>query len=183
MDYFTSDLHFGHENIIKYENRPFINVEDMTKGLIERWNRKVSPNDRVYILGDFAFQNSVTPIEKIESIIEQLNGEKHLIFGNHDNWVFKKNFNPRLFESISPYMELKKNKNIIVLCHYPIESWNRKEYGSIHLHGHLHSYPTKLALPNRYNVGCDNWNYEPVSMEEILEGRIINELQNEKRTK
>lgn len=166
--FYTSDLHFGHYNIIKYENRPFNSIESMTEGLIQNWNSKLTKNDIVYILGDFAFQNRVNSIEDIQNILLRLNGEKHLIIGNHDNWVNKKQFNPRLFESINYYLEIKDKSRDVILCHYPIENWNGMTYGSIHLHGHLHSNPTTLNRKNRFNVGTDNWNYFPVTLDEIL---------------
>ena len=56
MKYYTSDLHFGHKNIIKYEDRPFSSIEEMDEALIDKWNKKVKKNDEVYILGDFALE-------------------------------------------------------------------------------------------------------------------------------
>ena len=50
--YFTSDLHFGHKNIIRYDHRPFSSVQEMDAELIRRWNNKVKDEDLVYILGD-----------------------------------------------------------------------------------------------------------------------------------
>lgn len=58
---FIADLHFGHANAIRFDNRPWETVEEMDMGLIQRWNRKVRPEDHVYILGDFAFKNK-TPV-------------------------------------------------------------------------------------------------------------------------
>ena len=145
MIYFTSDLHLGHKNIIKYEDRPWKTVEDMTIGLIENWNEVVKPTDEVYILGDFAFQNSYTTPFLITDILSRLNGKKHLIIGNHDTYINKQAFNPRYFEEMVHYKELKINGKFIILSHYPIESWNGKEHGSIHLHGHTH----KPDSPNR----------------------------------
>lgn len=55
--FFTSDLHFGHKNIIRFDNRPFFSVEEMDKTLIENWNRKVSADDTVYVLGDISWYN------------------------------------------------------------------------------------------------------------------------------
>ena len=179
MIYYTSDLHFGHKNILKYEHRPFYTVEGMAQGLIENWNNTVrSENDEIYVLGDVAFTNSKLTVDILNDIIKQLKGKKHLIVGNHDHFINKKDFKPYLWEEIVPYKEIKdsykdEDHNIItkdiVLCHYPIESWNGKEHGSIHLHGHLHSHPTELALANRYNVGCDLWRYKPVTLQEIID--------------
>ncbi len=169
MIYYTSDLHFGHKNIIEYEDRPWETIEDMTIGLIVNWNRIVEPTDETYILGDFAFQNSYMTPFLITDVLSRLNGKKHLIVGNHDTWINKQAFNPRYFESIDYYKEIKDQGKDIVLCHYPIENWNGMEHGSIHLHGHLHSNPTELYRKNRFNVGIDNWNYTPVTLKEVLD--------------
>ena len=139
MIYYTSDLHFGHKNIIKYENRPFKDIEEMQYELIKRWNNKVKSNDdHIYILGDFAFKGSNLSIDHINEIVDNLKGKKHLIIGNHDQFINSIHFKERLWEEVVPYKEiidrsdivimnkadLIENRNII-LCHYPIENWNR----------------------------------------------------------
>ena len=53
--FFTSDTHFWHVNIIKYCNRPFETIEEMNETIIEKWNSKISKDDIVFNLGDFAF--------------------------------------------------------------------------------------------------------------------------------
>lgn len=58
MIYFTSDLHFYHEKIIKHTHRPFHTVEEMNKALIKKWNDKISSADEVYILGDFTMKGA-----------------------------------------------------------------------------------------------------------------------------
>lgn len=166
MKYFTSDTHFGHTNVIKYENRPFETVEEMDEALIKNWNQKVKANDEVYILGDFSFYKA----EKTMDILKRLNGKKYLIRGNHDYYLDDKNFDKTLFESINDYLSIKDNKNIICMFHYPIAVWDRMHYGSIHLYGHIHSkmelvdYKEKLA----FNVGCDVNNYEPITLDELI---------------
>ena len=80
--FFTSDHHFGHQNILEYllkkESRPFSCLEEMHEVMIERWNSVVRCNDIVYHLGDFCFGR------KNISIGGRLNGKKKLIMGNHD---------------------------------------------------------------------------------------------------
>ena len=180
MIYYTADLHFGNFNIIKYENRPFTDVDDMNLGLIDNWNQRVTDKDDVYILGDFAFTGTNLSKEALNNLVDKLKGKKHLIIGNHDKFISNKYFNERLWEEIVPYKEIKdwyykkgedsklKTSVDVILCHYPIESWNCQHYGSIHLHGHLHSKPTLIKQANRYNVGVDLWNYYPVTLTEII---------------
>lgn len=76
-----ADTHFGHENIIKYCNRPFRDVEHMNGALIKKWNTAVRKEDTVFMLGDFALGNA----EFVRQIGQQLNGRKFLVKGNHDN--------------------------------------------------------------------------------------------------
>jgi calcineurin-like phosphoesterase family protein len=77
--FFTSDLHIGHKNILKYNRHEFSTIEDMEIEMVSRWNSKVGKDDIVYILGDVSF----TSLERTLFVLSQLNGEKHLILGNH----------------------------------------------------------------------------------------------------
>ena len=178
MIYFTSDLHFGHNNVIRFDNRPFAMVEEMDGELIRRWNNKVKSDDIVYILGDISWYNS----DKTCEILSRLNGQKHLIKGNHDriNSDIRKNF-----YSVSDYKEIKVDDKDVVLCHYPITFFNKHHYGSYHLYGHVHNShewnfveSVKRQLEeldikcNMFNVGCMLWNYEPVSLEEIVNSKV-----------
>ena len=76
----TSDTHFGHNNILKLEKRSNFcnNIEEHDEILINNWNKKVKPNDLIYILGDFSFSNYKRTME----ILKRLNGDKILIEGN-----------------------------------------------------------------------------------------------------
>ena len=76
--FFTADTHLGHKNIITSTNRPFKSVAAMDGAIVKRWNERVTPQDRVYHLGDFAFDDH-------DPYLELLNGQKHLILGNHDD--------------------------------------------------------------------------------------------------
>jgi len=182
MIYITADNHFGHTNVIKYCKRPFSSVEEMDEVMIERWNSKVKRNDTVYHLGDFTLFGSKRALE----YFSKLNGQIYIItnWNHHDkNWIGKIVGRPegmyqntiyeskslhhvRLIDTISYPLGLGK---YIVMCHYPIEEWDRKHYGSIHLHGHSHGNSRKI--PNRYDVGVDCWDFYPVTLEEILEAQ------------
>ena len=79
MIYFTADTHFGHANIVKMCQRPYLDVDAMNEAMIAAWNERVQGNDTVYIIGDMFFR-CADP----ESILKRLKGKKRLIVGNHD---------------------------------------------------------------------------------------------------
>ncbi len=80
MNFYIGDTHFGHKSVLEFDSRPFADVEEMDKVMIQRWNSRVQKDDNVYIVGDFAYRNK----QPEEWYLEQLNGHKYLIIGNHD---------------------------------------------------------------------------------------------------
>ena len=85
--YFTSDLHFSHKNIAKFcpQFRPFDNVEEMDEFFNPNHGMKpLTPEDTVYNLGDFSFAQDH---KQIERVLSRLNGQHHLIYGNHDHVI------------------------------------------------------------------------------------------------
>lgn len=169
--FFTSDTHFSHTNVIKYANRPFNNAYEMNEAMIERWNSKVSKSDIVYHLGDVAFERDES---KFIYILSRLNGEIHLIEGNHDNKMSSRV--KKQFQSISPMKEIKiadpdgwGGNQHITLCHYALRVWNKSHFGSFSLFGHSHGSlkddPNALSL----DVGVDCWDFYPVEYAQIKE--------------
>jgi calcineurin-like phosphoesterase family protein len=165
--YFTADSHFWHKNVIKYCNRPFSSVEEMNEVMIERYNERVKPQDIVYFLGDFAFCNQL----EVKKILERLNGNIHLIKGNHDKPL---NGLHNYFESVHDLKTIsvkddsvKGGLQFIQMCHYPLLSFDRMHYGSWMLHGHCHNNIPFDPKFRRIDVGVDKWNFYPVSYEEI----------------
>ena len=169
MIYFTADLHFGHSNVISYENRPFQTVEEMDGALIQNWNRRVSPEDEIFILGDLTLKGP----EKANAVLEQLQGRKYLVRGNHDGYVERAAFCQAHFQWVKDYYELVYQGRRFILCHYPLLSWNGMWRGAVHLHGHQHNPPCynedirKIVLA-RLDVGVDAQNMAPISLEELL---------------
>lgn len=152
--WFISDTHFNHTNIIKYENRPFQSVEEMNQTMIENWNRVVRKDDRVFHLGDVGFGSQ----EELVKIVQQLNGRKHLVLGNHDRKKF--NWFKAGFESFSRFPIILDN--FFILSHEPVYLNDSMPYANIH--GHIHS---RLMTGNYFNVSVEIIGYEPFLFEDI----------------
>lgn len=170
MVYFTADLHFYHDNIIRHVNRPFRRAEEMNRVLIENWNARVLPSDEVYILGDVTMKGP----ELAQAVLSQLCGKKYLIRGNHDGFVDRAGFDcARYFQWVRDYAEIDCVNTRFVLFHYPIAEWNGFYKGAIHLHGHQHNRAAYNEMQRmnrilRYDAGVDANNMVPVSAEEIV---------------
>jgi calcineurin-like phosphoesterase family protein len=183
--YFTSDLHFWHANIIKFCNRPFSSVEDMNEAMVRNWNAVVQPEDTVYCLGDVAMA-----FRSIELYSQRLNGTKYLVPGNHDfchsyhkkgrnlknrqEWVAKYE---ALGWKVLPEQTTLEIPGVatVNLCHHPYimigpgddkyENWRPKDDGRWLICGHVHE---KWKVVGRMiNIGVDQWNFKPVSIEEV----------------
>ena len=183
MIYFTSDLHLGHEQAIHFTNRPYADVEEMNRALIQNINDAVLPDDTLWVLGDFAFKVNREVVRDFRKQIHCKN--VHLVVGNHD----KDYSNDHIFQSVQHYKELKTEYGKFILFHYPILEWNTAHYGSVHLHGHIYSTGEYNAanlekrLDDRliahtlvtgyklriYDVGVDANGYRTISMERLVE--------------
>lgn len=132
----SSDLHFGHKNILKYspKYRTFQDASEMNEAIVAGWNAKVNDDDLVYILGDVAFCNA----EKACELVKRLNGRKILIEGNHDAKLMQNSEFVNCFEAVHKYHEITHNGNRVCLFHYRIFEWNQCHRGSLHLFGHAH---------------------------------------------
>jgi len=182
MNYFIADLHLGHKNCLRFDNRPFKTIEEQDNYVIENWNKKITVNDDVYILGDFSWYDDNKTID----IFSNLNGKLHLIKGNHDSKLLKNKNVRNLFVEICDYKELYLNKSTsIVLSHYPIPCYKNHYWGWYHLYGHVHNgieyqimqsvaRDIKSRFPDKdyhfYNVGAmmSNIDYIPRTLDEIM---------------
>ena len=164
MKYYTSDLHLSHKNIIAYEDRPFNSIEEMNNTIIDNINYRLSSDDELYILGDFTLEKNP---HRVSELIKRIKRKKHLIIGNHDYFVKNESL-CSLFDSVHHYLEIEDDGQKIILFHYPIQNWNLKHYGSIHLYGHVHSKDRlQLREENAFNVGVDVNNFKPVTLREL----------------
>lgn len=179
---FIGDMHFGHANVLKFDNRPFESIEEHDAALIERWNKKVNKDDDVYVVGDMFWYRAR---DRIERVLKQLNGRVHLIVGNHDQYLHD-NETKKLFASVDKRLGLTVvledgTEKHVVLSHFFEPFYDRHHYGAILLYAHSHK--TKESILERqiidfvranempcvaYNVGCMYWDYEPVTLNEII---------------
>jgi len=157
----TSDQHFGHEAIIKYCQRPFKNAREMDDCIVDQFNSKVGKKDVVYHLGDFSFHK---PIQ----FLKCLNGEHHLIRGNHDA---KQGL--ECFKSVQDVLLLKGIARDfgIFLSHYSHRVWPHSHYGFGHCFGHSHGRLEEYA--RSFDIGVDTNNFYPYNIEEIV-NKMIN---------
>lgn len=161
--FFTSDTHFGDASVIPNCDRPFASADEMDEVLIELWNASIGEADTVYHLGDFcrAYERHAP------DYLDRLNGEIHLIEGNHD-WQTV-NRHAQCFASVSVMKEITLAGQMIVLCHYPMREWNGCYRGSWHLHGHVHSRLNHLPLGHSMDVGVDGNEFRPWTFAEVTD--------------
>ena len=186
-NFYISDLHLGHANVIGFDNRPFESVEDMETEIIWRWNNRVAPQDTVYIIGDFSWKTNKDWIP----VLNRLEGRKVLIRGNHD----PKHIDGRLrkmFDDVKDYKEISDNGRKVCMCHFPIMFYNHSHSpNSYMLCGHVHTTKEnewleawRNDLRNKrtqdgvgsygqiINVGCmmPYMDYTPRTLDELIEG-------------
>lgn len=171
--FLVSDTHWGHAKIITYCNRPFKNVEEMDKALIENWNSVVSPEDIVYHLGDVVFKGA----NHARQMLDSLNGKIYLVRGNHDKDLRRIRDRFEFWPDGAEYKDLvtieildedaPRGVQPLVLCHYALRSWDRKTHGAIHCFGHSHGTLTDDPFARSLDVGVDCHNFRPISYEEV----------------
>jgi calcineurin-like phosphoesterase family protein len=185
--WFCSDSHYMHNNICRgvtrwrvkdehgnsvtpfNEVRDYDTLEEMNDLMVQNINDSVEENDILFHLGDWSFGG----FERIQEFREMIKCKNiHLLLGNHDHHIeSNKNGIRKLFSSVNNYLELRVNDVSIVMCHYPIVSWNNMRGGTIMLHGHQHlKGDDRFGNGKRMDVGmCGSPEFRPYSLEEIVE--------------
>ncbi len=159
--FFIADTHFGHKNIIQYEKRPFQSIEEMDNILIENWNKTVNEDDKIYVLGDFAWAGK----EYIQGIIEKLKGYKILILGNHDRIHSLSWWQSSGFNEVINYPVIFKEW--FILSHEPVYINNSMPYANIF--GHVHGSPLYQDYSSQsFCVSVERIDYKPIEFSEIV---------------
>jgi len=177
FDAYYSDPHYFHNNIIKYCDRPFTDIQHMNEQMIQNYNSVVRSTDIVLWLGDCFFTRNQ---ESRKNIVQRLNGRKVLLRGNHDDkasdlmfydmgfcGIYRSDF----FGEIGTYA--------VRYSHYPYFDPNEKdlrysdrrpqrEIGVTLVHGHTHE-KNRITQDKQIHVGVDAWNYTPAPYDDVLE--------------
>lgn len=184
MYYFTSDTHFGGDDIILREKRPFKNSKIFLKKVIKLWNSQTKKDDIIYVVGDFFNynKNDNTSWKKVVDVPKKIKGKIVIIIGNNEERIIKNEFDNN-FENFKNFLVSKGffdlkyedyinfGNNKYYLNHFPINKKN--DY--INLFGHTHR-ATGLWKPFGLNLDCD-LNYFSLYSQNDIEKMI-----EEKRT-
>lgn len=157
----TADLHLGHQSCLDFCSRPFRSIAEHDRGLVDRWNNRVTDADDVFVLGDFALGLSSRELRRV---FGELRGKKHLVIGNHDA--------PKVqaLSWASPPREILRitvERTQLFLSHYPTRSWPGMHAGTIALYGHTHGAIADTR--HSCDVGVDRWSFRPVTLREVKE--------------
>lgn len=178
----TSDCHFNHENILRYEpeSRPFASVQEMNEKIIENWNKVVEPQDTVYVLGDM-FMGQIT---EIPPILDRLNGKIILIRGNHDTANRIKLYKERGIE-VKDIDYISYKGRFFILCHFPIANEEfinmvRNDNSEVVvLYGHVHSNAPVGYVDGIYHIGMDTNHLTPLTLQKIWSDSWPDEIMTE----
>lgn len=189
--YFTSDWHIGHKNVLKFDQRPFKDLDDMHESLIKTFNHYVPKHGITYFLGDMGLCSHGL----LKSVIERLNGTKIIILGNHDGNMYSM-YNAG-FDVVLYKASIMIGNHSVTMSHCPLrgvyredtsemkgakegDNWHKEstygykfawpDTGQFHLHGHIHSPnggKSQKILDRQFDVGVPANGYKPVSISEI----------------
>lgn len=178
--FFTSDLHLGHFNIIRFCSRPFETVNEMNEKLINNWNQTVMPDDEIHCLGDFCFNWRAAL-----AFTTRLNGIKHLTLGNHDACHPRHGKKAKPIQSylsagwasVEISREIQTEIGTVLINHFPyyednpqfdqrFQELRPRDTGMPLICGHIHE--KWLQRDRMVNCGVDVWGYKPVTLQEII---------------
>jgi len=166
MRFFTADWHFFHRKIIEYCNRPFKSEKHMRNTIINNFNDVVRKEDQTFVLGDAAMLGG-SQWERLKGTIGKLNGTKHLIYGNHDEFRWQRYIDVG-FTTVHSALWLDEDNLHIVMAHDPSVYCTLKP-GTVFLHGHIHTLYKSIPKQLVVNVGVDMWDFKPVTVKQIRE--------------
>ena len=162
----TSNQQFGRPNAIEMTKRPFSSVEEMNETLLNNWNSTVSPEDRVYVLGNFAWDP-----ETAEDIINSLNGDIIVIGGEFDTALEELDAMNNLLPNVTYHdsaIEYFMDAGA-TMSYWPLLDWPGKRKGIISVIGHAGENYGSDHNNGIINCSCDRWDFKPVELSKIVQ--------------
>jgi len=181
-----SDTHFGHKNIIKFQQRP----ESHEVIMLSNWLWRIGENDQVLHLGDVFMGKQGNP-KRWAAVLSRMPGEKFVMMGNHDKSTGL--LKQAGFEIIDPFFASRRDGVTVAFTHRPItDYWPhlglteaelhpnlRDEIGlwenwDVNIHGHVHGTPEYWKnggydLDKKYiNVSVEVTGLAPVQLGNIF---------------
>tara|TARA_R110000868_G_C10973188_1_gene771479 strand:- start:24097 stop:24726 length:630 start_codon:yes stop_codon:yes gene_type:complete len=201
----TSDWHVGHKNILNFCPRPYKNLDEMHRALIKNYNNNTHESTVGFFYGDMGICSSSV----LKDVIDQLQGTKVLILGNHDRGMHSM-YNAG-FDVVLYGMTLKIQDQLMTFSHCPLRGLYREDTskmknsggnwhgefsdkhasfvtpnnGQFHGHGHIHSPNkgfSKRIEGRQIDLGVDANNYRPVqhsALESFIEKTLMSEGKND----
>jgi len=173
--FITSDLHFGHKNIMKFCPKTrghYTDTDVMREDMIRIWNDNVGPDDLTYILGDVAF----LPAAEAVKIMRRLNGRNILVEGNHDRKMLNDPVFRSCFEEVHKYLWITYEGTQVIMFHFPILEWDQMHRGAVHFYGHVHGKPTGLEQYRARDVAYDATGQVVWLMEDAIADALKGEI-------
>lgn len=174
--YFTSDLHFGSNETIKFDKRPFKNAKDFEKKVIRKWNKVAKKDDIIYVVGDFVDCHSDSNYKCVQKLqlVKKVKAKVVLILGNNEKRIIKYYFN-NSFEQFQQFCltcgfcDVCENHIIYIddIPFYLIHKPKEHNENMLNLFGHSHK-AMGLYKSFGFNIGCDLNNYELYSEKDIM---------------
>ncbi len=159
--YVISDLHFGHGRIAEFRSE-FASMEEHEEEIMRRWRDTVHPRDRVWVLGDAAFNR-----EGLDHIAV-LPGTKYLVRGNHDTLSTADYL--QVFKEIYGIVKYKRKGRLRAwLSHAPVHPDELR--GCLNIHGHVHNQSIQYGDgddPRYINACPEAIGYAPINLHELL---------------
>ena len=176
--FLVSDTHFGHAGVCRFTRddgsklRPWDDPQEMDEAMVQAWNDRVRPTDKVYHLGDVVINR------RAMKTLARLSGDKVLIRGNHD--IFRDDEYREYFRELRAYHVM----NGMILSHIPVHEASLGRFG-VNIHGHLHyqrvrrpravdarSGETQYSMeidPRYHNVSVEQLpDFAPILFEDVI---------------
>lgn len=173
--FYTADLHFGHENVLRLDNRPWKTTFEMQDALVKNWNSVVTGADTIYILGDFCWRKADDWVE----LLADLKGNKVLIQGNHDLKEYPQRVK-NMFQDIKDIKTIDDKGRKVTMCHYCMPFYSRnRDPNAYHLYGHIHNtYEHEMIEELRLALKSYRQLYDDLIREGVNEYEISPKVRN-----